>query len=584
MGCCRRRAGSGDGWASEQQPGGQHRDDRHDHEVGERHLHHPSVAQHDQRSQRGRQEEEERSLSVGRGDRGDVGPRVDRDREELELLRADEARLVGRRSLVDEHRSHEDVVADRAQDAARRVERQLLPLRLLTERELDHGSEELLCRDDVHDAEEHDEQRAEGEAGGEGLADLVLLIDAGEGRRENDQEEPQDTDLRQVEGQADDEHDRADGLHRQLDHVRLRPILRLFARFPLQESTHRCRHRRSISEHLVLLHEEDRGQPREEGWTGDGEHVDEEPEERPVLGVLRRQRRLHHMRDQEVLRLADFREHAAQHRPDGRVHDKRPHERPELLELDVVVDVLLAPVRVVGGVERDADGDDDRDDRERVEKRAEHGTSDRKRQRHRDLVGQREKHGPEDHLQPVLQEVHAGHDEHEEHDHREVVVGLVVHPLRRRELQHERLDHEEPAGEQRIGRKGHRQEEDELRDHRPPRHERSRREQQQGVQDQDVDHRLLVPRRGHTEEQLEGRLGVGRRGLRAPRLLLKNCRHGHYSLGPRPCLGDTPRLLYSSSSTPSTNLLPSRYSAFCTKTKSPRMAPVMRPKIRPLTP
>lgn len=147
--------------ALEQEPDAAGTDDRQDDGERQRHDQHLPVAELDLGRERRGQEEQEGGLAVRRGDRRDVGPGVDRDREMLELAGRDGTRLERGLGLVDEDRGHEDVVRDRAEPPRRREEREQAALGVLGERELHHGLEEPVVADHIDDAEEHHEQRHE---------------------------------------------------------------------------------------------------------------------------------------------------------------------------------------------------------------------------------------------------------------------------------------------------------------------------------------------------------------------------------------------------------------------------------------
>ncbi len=498
--------------SSEPEPESGQADCRAHDRVRQCHLEHLPVPEADFRGQRGREEEQESRLTVRRRDARDVRPGVDRDRQLLELHGIDQPHLVRLLRRVDEDRGDEDVVRDRAEAAAGTVEGHLLAFLLEAQRPHHDRVEEPLILDHGHDHEEGDQQSTEGEGRRERLADVVFLVDPSEDGREDDQAQPEDADRRDVRCEADHQEQRRRTLHPEFELDGEGAVRLVLGRIGLQHGSDVARHESAVSEqgadHPDLLEYDSGQQADDQGREGDDPHVLDEPHVLPVLCVLGGERRAHGRCDQEVLGLTGGRHHASQHAPDREMHRKGAEKGPKLRQLlvvSVVAVALLAAVGHVHVVHRDHVGEHHRHDREGVEVGAEHHPRERETDGEHDFVFDLDHHRAEDHGQPVAQEMHAGDHEHQQEDDLEVVVCLLVHGVRIRHVHDDGLNGQESAGEQGVALEGAGQEDDELADHEPAHDElRVRREQEEGVDEEEGENELLVPAARVPEEDAEG--------------------------------------------------------------------------------
>ena len=130
--------------------------------------------------------------------------------------------------------------------------------------------------------------------------------------------------------------------------------------------------------------------------------------------------------DNQVLRFANHRHHAAERGADPGVHHQAAQEAAKLLQdiaivlLDMAVVehiVIVRPRRsdfVINTVETHGDANHDRDNGQRVEKCGKKGGSDAKRQRQQHLAADAEQQTGEDEQQQLLHEIDPRHHKHQQ--------------------------------------------------------------------------------------------------------------------------------------------------------------------------
>ena len=312
---------------------------------------------------------------------------------------------------------------------------------------VDHGREQALVVDDRDDREEYDEQCGKRQRLFEGVADTMLFRDAVERRGEHDDEQADDARLREMQAQGEDQHDRHDRLHDDRHALGVRALLRHLRIVLLENLANLGAERRAVAEQLELFEQRAGNQADHQYRHRDVRHPHEEFDELPV----------HYLRDEQVLRLADQRRHAAERRAHGAVHHEAAKERAELVKVlavqldDLVVgrrvvhviEVLAGGHLVVDPVEAHRDGDDDRRYRKGVEKRRKKRRREGEHQRQQHLRLHAQQDLGEREQQELAQEVDARHHEHQQHDDREIDFGLVEHHLRCRKPQHDGLHREQ---------------------------------------------------------------------------------------------------------------------------------------------
>ena len=481
--------------------------DAHGQRVRHRHHHHAPVGKPNQRRQRGGEQKQERGLAVGRRHAGNVGAGVDGHRQQFELLAADDAGFEGIVHLPDVDGRHEDVVADHRKNAVGDVEDARLLLHRQRQHVVDHRLEQRLVGDHGDDAEEHAQERGEGQRFLEGRADVVFLDDAVEGGLQDDDGEADQADLRNVEAEREDQHHRHRRLHDQLGLVAAVHPGSLLAVVVRQHFHDRRRQQRPVAGDLQLLEQHAGRQPDDEHRQGHRRHAQEELHEHPV----------HALGDQHVLRFADDGGDAAQRRADRSVHHQAAQEGAEPLHVvagelrngvflagfdDRIepLDGFLEHEAAIDLVEADSDADDDGGDRERIEERGKERRDGAEHERQQNLVADVDQQLGEGEEQQILHEVDARHHEHQQQDHREVVLHLLEDVPGAGHADEQRFDGEQAPRLQRIAAQRHRQREDELQHQHPAGDEAARRVVEKRIDGQKGHDRELVPRRRGAEE------------------------------------------------------------------------------------
>ncbi len=231
------------------------------------------------------------------------------------------------------------------------------------------------------------------------------------------------------------------------------------------------------------------------------------------------------MADQQVLRLAHQRAHAAQGGTHRAMHQQAAQEGAELVEVFTVqlCDLLVAVQRTVfarvgpGGyavvhrIETDRGADDHGGHGQRIEKRRQECRQHAEQQRQNRLRTHPQQDAREQEQQQFLHEVDARHHEHQQQDHREVVLQLFIQGLWGGHLQQQGLDQQQAARHQRVALQRHAKGEDEFEHQCPAGGHRADGHKQQRVEHQEQADDCLVPKRRLAQKAVGQGAGQGAR-------------------------------------------------------------------------
>ena len=241
---------------------------------------------------------------------------------------------------------------------------------------MDHGD----------DGKKHHQQGGERQGLFEGMPQLVFFHDAVKRREQHDHHQPDQADRRPVHGQAEHQQQRGQRLHDEPGRAaRVAALVRALLKI-LQNETHVGGQRGAVAEFAAELQhrasQQTAGQNRHRYRGHDAHETQEVP--------------FRHRGDQQILRFAHQRAHAAQRRADGAVHQQRTQKSAELFQIvavplvhRVIVAVIVLFVMralagsdlVVHGVETHADADQHGGYRQRVEEGGQKGGDETEQQR-----------------------------------------------------------------------------------------------------------------------------------------------------------------------------------------------------------
>ena len=355
-----------------------------------------------------------------------------------------------------------------------------------------------------HDCKEHDQKRGEWQRRLECMAETMLFDDPGKGRCQDDDHQPDQTHLGDVERQGDHQPDRHQGLHDEDLPILHRGPGCQFLVIVDQHRPDRIRQRCAIAKPFQFLQRPAGQQARNKNRQRDRHRLEKELDKVPAGLVC----------NQQILRLAHLRRYPSQSRSHGGVHHERTQKGPELLEIfpmqqvhgPVLGRVMRFLVALAGGhavvnlIETQTDGNRDGHDGERIEKGrkyrggpAEHDGQGRWRTHSQQQAGEYEQ-------QQVTQKIDSRDHEHQQQQNGKRLHDFRVNTFRRGESDEHRFDREEAARLQRIATQGHCQRKNELEQQGPARDNGPGQDQQNRVRHQKKSDRRLVPARRITEK------------------------------------------------------------------------------------
>ncbi len=239
------------------------------------------------------------------------------------MLQRDAAGVECVLDFGDVDRRDEDVVADHGKHTIGDVESRGLQGAIEFQYPLDDRRKQMLVMNDCDNAEEHHQERGEGQRLFEGVAKPVFFGDAVKCSGQNDHRKANHADLGQVKTQREDQKNSGESLDHKFGDVLLGALLGFVSVVVSQDLAHHLGQARAESKPASGLQQpagaESDKQHRHRHWR----HADKKLDELPARNL----------RDQQILRLPDERAHAAERRPYCGVHHETAQEGAELVEV-----------------------------------------------------------------------------------------------------------------------------------------------------------------------------------------------------------------------------------------------------------